>query len=97
MKVEITVSASDDIADSRRFYENQQRGLGAYFEASIMSEIRSLLIQAGVHEVHFDVYYRKIARRFPHAIFYRIEGEIVRVYAVLDTRRNPDMISDRLN
>jgi hypothetical protein len=97
MKVESTKSASDDIAVGRRFYEMLEAGLGSYFESSIMSDIRSLIVYAGIHEIHFEKYHRKVTRHFPYAIFYRVENDAIRVYAVLDTRRSPDLISDRLN
>ncbi len=97
MKIEITLSASDDITDGHQFYEMLEAGLGHYFESSIMSDIRSLQVYAGVHKIHFKKYHRKITRHFPYAILYRIEDEVIRVYAVLDTRSNPDLISDRLN
>ena len=97
MMIDMTESASDDIAESHLFYELQEAGLGYYFETSIMSDIRSLVVYAGVHEIHFNKYHRKIASHFPHAIFYRVESGVIRVYAILDTRRNPDLISERLN
>mgnify|MGYP003401672847 CR=1 FL=1 len=97
MKIVLTESASDDIAAGYLFYENQSPGLGGYFESSIFSDIRSLIIYAGVHEVHFDNYYRKIARRFPYAIYYTVEGDVIQVFAVIDTRRDPVYIEDRFD
>jgi plasmid stabilization system protein ParE len=40
--------------------------------------------------------HRLLAKRFPFAIYYRVEGDPVQVYAVLDCRRNPAWIRDRL-
>lgn len=97
MRIEITRSAADDIADGYLYYESQESGVGAYFEKSVMADIRSLQIYAGVHEIHFQHYHRMIASRFPFAIFYEVEGEVIRVFAVLDTRRDPEWISKRLN
>jgi plasmid stabilization system protein ParE len=37
-----------------------------------------------------------IARRFPYAIFYRIQGDTVEVFAILDGRRSPDWIGQQL-
>jgi len=96
MKIEITESASDDIADGHLFYEFQEAGLGYYFESAILTDIRSLNIYAGIHEIHFEKYHRMIANHFPYAIFYQVEADVVRIYAVLDTRRDPDWISERL-
>ncbi len=65
MKILISESASDDISEAYLFYEEQQIGLGTYFESFILAEIRSLFIYAGVHEIHFKRYFRKITDRFP--------------------------------
>ncbi|MFN0277902.1 MAG: type II toxin-antitoxin system RelE/ParE family toxin [Pyrinomonadaceae bacterium] len=97
MNVVITESASDDIAEGYLFYEEQYQGLGDYFEASILADIRSLVIYAGVHEIHFGIYYRKIASRFPPAIYYTVETDAIMVYAVADTRRDPAWFNSRLN
>ncbi len=95
MNIVITESASDDIAEGYLFYEEQYQGLGDYFESSILADIRSLVVYAGVHEIHFEIYYRKIASRFPHAIYYIVENEIIKVYAVADTRRDPTWVQKR--
>lgn len=71
--------------------------MGAYFEASIFADLKSLIIYAGVHEVHFGIYYRKISTKFPYAIYYTIETDLVRIHAVADTRRDPVLIEDRLS
>lgn len=97
MNIVVTESASDDIAEGYLFYEEQYRGLGDYFEASILADLRSLVIYAGVHEIHFGIYYRKIANRFPYAIYYTVENDVIQVYAVADTRRNPAWIQNRLS
>jgi hypothetical protein len=38
-------------------------------------------------------FHRALAKRFPFGIYYRVEGAIVRVYAVLDLRRDPGLDS----
>jgi hypothetical protein len=56
MKIVITGSASDDIAEGYLFYETRFLGLGSNFETSILADLRSLIINAGVHEIHFGIY-----------------------------------------
>ena len=97
MNIVITLSATEDIADGHLFYEEKETGLGYYFETSIFSDIRSLHVYAGVHEVWFGKYFRKICSTFPYAIFYTVEASEVRIHAILDLRRDPLWISDRLN
>lgn len=35
---------------------------------------------ARVHQVHFEKYFRSISNRFPFAIYYRIEDDLIKVY-----------------
>jgi hypothetical protein len=95
VKIEILDEAELDLADGFRFYEAQGYGLGDYFLNSLFSDIDSLHLYAGIHPVLFG-HHRLLSRRFPFAIYYHFFGEIVRVNAVLDCRRNPDFIDDRL-
>lgn len=95
MKVHILDEAEQDIIDGFRFYEAQQPELGEYFLDSIFSDIDSLQLYAGIHARHFG-YFRLLSQRFPFAVYYRISGRIVRVYAVLDCRRDPEMTRKRL-
>ena len=96
MKVKILASASRDLIDGYRFYEMQARGVGAYFLDSLYSDIDSLIISAGMHSIHFGKYHRLLSKRFPFAIYYRVEEGTVFVYAVLDCRRRPAWIRARL-
>lgn len=97
MTIVITGSAADDIAEAYLFYDEQYPGLGDYFEASIVADLRSLVLYAGIHEVHFNAYYRKIASRFPYVIYYTVEGDEIRIHAVADTRRDPARIRKRFS
>lgn len=95
MKIRLLSIAVDDIESGRHFYERQQAGLGDYFLDSLFSDIDSLLLYAGIHQKVFG-YYRTLSRRFPYAIYYRVEREEIQVWRVLDCRQNPASIAKRL-
>ena len=95
MRIEILAEAEQDLLDGFRFYERQSEGVGGYFVDSILTDIESLHLYAGIHVLQFG-YHRMLAKRFPFAIYYRAEKQVVRVYAVLDCRRDPAWIRDRL-
>ena len=95
MKVQILDEAMQDLVTGSRFYERQSDGLGDYFLDSLFADIDSLQIYVGIHEVSFG-YYRLLSKRFPFAVYYRVENEIAQVYAVVDCRRDPNWIRDRL-
>ena len=89
MQIEILDKAENDIAMGISFYESQSDGLGKYFLDSILSDIESLHIFAGIH-VDISGYYRLLAKRFPFSIYYKMRDDVVYVYAVLDCRQNPE-------
>ncbi len=95
MRVQILDEAQQDLVEGCRFYESQVEGLGDYFLDSLFSDIDSLQFYAGVHPVHFG-YNRLLSKRFPFAIYYRVENGMARVYAVLDCRREPSWTRTRL-
>lgn len=88
MTIRLLSLALDDLDAGRRFYERQQAGLGGYFLDSLYSDIESLLLYAGVHAKVLGCY-RALSRRFPYAIYYRLEGEEIQVWRVLDCRQRP--------
>jgi plasmid stabilization system protein ParE len=96
MKIKILSSAIEDLYEGRLFYEKQGEGLGEYFFDSLFSDIDSLVLYAGIHIKVFG-YYRLLSKRFPYAIYYKLEDETeVVVYRVLDLRRDPKMIKQSL-
>jgi plasmid stabilization system protein ParE len=95
MKIEILTSAYDDLKKGRIFYEAQTENLGDYFFDSLFSDIDSLILYAGIHQKIFG-YYRLLSRRFPYAIYYKIESENIVVWRVLDCRQKPEKTEKQL-
>jgi plasmid stabilization system protein ParE len=95
VRIDILPEARDDLLAGFQFYEQQARGLGRHFRESIFEDIDSLAVHGGVHAKVFG-YHRSLSKRFPFAIYYRIETNVVRVRAVLDCRRNPSWIRRRV-
>ena len=87
MKIRLLTSAYHDLAAGRDFYE--QQGVGGYFLDSLFADIDSLVLYAGIHRQVFG-FHRMLAKRFPYAIYYRVESpEVTVVCRVLDCRQNP--------
>jgi hypothetical protein len=95
MIVRVLDSAKEHLVDGFQFYEVQASGLGTYFLDSLFADIDSLALYGGIHAHSFG-FHRSIAKRFPFAIYYLLEGEEVKVHAVLDCRRRPSWIRRRL-
>ena len=78
MKISISEAARQDLIEGHRFYERQSTDLGDYFVDSILADIESLQLCAGIHVLHFG-YHRLLAKRFPFAVYYRVEHDTIRV------------------
>ncbi len=95
MKIEILDEAQQDLEEAGQFYENQQKGLGAYFLDSLIADIESLVLYAGIH-IKIDGYFRLLSKTFPYAIYYLINNNVVQVYAILDCRKEPGKTTKEL-
>ena len=96
MKLEILDRARDDLIEGYHFYEDMEAGLGDYFLACLYSVIEGLKGHAGIHPQPYRHYHRALSRRFPFAVFYKMDGSTVRVHAVVDCRRKPSWIRQHL-
>ncbi len=93
MKIKILSSAYNDISAGRDFYENLGNGLGDYFLDLLFSDIDSLVLNGGIHLKIYG-YYRLLSKRFPYAVYYKIDEECdgdksIIIWRVLDCRQNP--------
>ncbi len=62
--------------------------MGEYFLDSLASDIESLLVYRGFHR-KIRGYYCLLSKRFPYAIYYKIEQTEIKIFRVLDCRQNP--------
>jgi hypothetical protein len=96
MRIKILSSAIEDLYNGRLFYEKQGQGLGDYFFDSLFSDIDSLTLYGGIHPMYFG-FHRMLSKRFPFAIYYKIDDEaVIVVWRVLDLRSNPVKLQDKL-
>jgi plasmid stabilization system protein ParE len=88
VKISILPSALEDLHQGRLVYEKQGKQLGEYFFDTLFSDIDSLILFPEKHAKVFG-FHRLLSKRFPFAIYSKIERETVVVYRVLDQRQNP--------
>jgi plasmid stabilization system protein ParE len=95
VKIKILPSALEDLDRGRRFYARQGKSVGDYFLDSLFSDIDSLELYAGIHLKVFD-FHRLLAKRFPYAVYYKVDGDVCIVFRVLDCRQEPEKTTDAL-
>ena len=96
MLIDILDEAKDDIVNGGLFYRRQGgEFLKNYFVDSIFADIDTLAFSANMHPVRHGCY-RLLADKFPYSIYYRVEDDVVKVWRVLDNRRDPEWIERQL-
>jgi len=96
MRLEILDLARDDLIQGFHFYEEKENGLGNYFLVNLFADIESLKVFGGTHRKAYQNFHRALSKRFPFAIYYTLEGDTVRVRAVVDCRKRPSWIRHHL-
>ena len=95
MDIRLLDGAKEDLRNGWFFYERQAQGLGDRFLDAIEADVRQLPAYAGIH-LQVDGFHRMLIKRFPFALYYLIEEGSIDIYAVLDCRRDPSLIRERL-
>ncbi len=95
MQIEWTDDAKQDLKDAVNFFEKQQEGLGQYFLNSIDKDVTSRLSLGAIHTKKYK-FHRFFTTKFTFAIYYTVVNNVLWVAAILDCRRNPNWIKNKL-
>ena len=96
MKVEFFPAADQELTEATEHYEGQLQGLGSDFLLEV-ERLCAVLIELPSLGEKLDPTHRRIPlRRFPYALIFRRDGEIIRVVAVAHRRRKPGYWSPRV-
>jgi hypothetical protein len=97
VKLRFTTAAETDLAAALMFYETQAAGLGSKMLAGVNEACSNLLLFPGSGRAAFGNMKKTKIARFPFGIVYRVEAELIVVYAVVDLRRDPDQVRRELD
>lgn len=90
--------AREELIHAAEFYESQAAGLGEDFltEANRVVELVTATPELGAPYAEGEGIRRVLLQRFPFAIVYQIEPELILVVAVAHQRRRPGYWRDRI-
>jgi plasmid stabilization system protein ParE len=89
MRVEFLPVAELELMEAAAHYEAQLQGLGNQFITEVV-RITGMLVELPSLGEKLDLLHRRIPlRRFPYALIFRLDNELVRVVAVAHRRRKP--------
>jgi toxin ParE1/3/4 len=87
--------AKGDLLEALAWYERQRPGLGADLRDEIDVALASIRDHPELYGRVDERVRRAPLRRFPYGVFYVVQGDTVRVIAVLHHARDPAVWRDR--
>lgn len=96
MRLKYHPEARAEVVEAARYYEEEVAGLGARFLNDWDRAIEVILESPMRWPVVEDEIRRYTMARFPYAIYYRLEGESLRILVAKHHSRHPDYWRDRL-
>jgi plasmid stabilization system protein ParE len=92
----VAPEAEQDLVEAYGWYEGQRVGLGEEFLSCIDACIENVRRFPATNALIHENYRRALPRRFPYAVFYEYVGDVVTVYCVFHTSRDPEKWVKRL-
>ncbi len=89
LRVYLRPEAETDIREAAAWYEKQRKGLGAEFLDEILAICEIISTNPGLYPLVHRHTRRAVIHRFPFGIYYRTEGEVIVVVAVMHGSRHP--------
>jgi len=89
VKVRFRTEAASDVASARDWYDEQRVGLGDDFLRSLEQVIELISELPEAFPEIAAGHRRALLGRFPYALYYRLDDQVLYVIACLHTRRRP--------
>ena len=93
-ELRLVPEVEDDVRSAQTWYEQRASGLGDRFVDEFLDGIASIAENPWLFEVFEEEVRRRLFHRFPFAIYYSIQSETTKVWAVFHTARDPERIAD---
>jgi plasmid stabilization system protein ParE len=89
LPVVFLAAAADEFRVAYRWYERQRPGLGDELFVEVSNAIRQIAEAPTLHAILYRDLRRVLTRRFPYAVYYRVEANRIVIVAVFHGSRNP--------
>jgi plasmid stabilization system protein ParE len=86
-----------DVEDVLAWYEQERPGLGSRFLAEIRAAYARILDGPFKYQVLRSGVRHALLRVFPYSLFFVVDGDVIRVFAVLHARRSPSEWQRRID
>lgn len=87
--------AEEDIRDAAQWYEGERVGLGREFTRAVRALLATVAREPERYPRARAEVRRALLRRFPYAVYFVVEPEVVVVLACVHVRRDPQVWQSR--
>jgi len=96
MQLAFSIMAQQELVEAKRYYNQQQMGLGRQFQREAELAAQRILAHPLAWQMERPPFRRFLLDRFPYKMLYIVEDDRVLVIAVAHQHRQPDYWVDRL-
>ena len=90
MRIRFRREAVEDVEAARAWYDERAEGLGLLFVQALERTVQLIAEFPEAPPEITEGYRRALVMRFPYALYYRVDRDVVDVIACLHTSRSPD-------
>ena len=92
-KIHLEPEAIEDIRENRKWYNEQQKGLGMLFYNSVISQIDKIEYNPLAYPIRYENVITVSLDKFPYLIHYYIDiqRKKIVILGILHTSRNPEI------
>lgn len=88
--------AEQEMLEAALYYQNQASGLGSDYLSAVERAIQAIEESPYTWPILEGEFRRRLVRRFPFGVLYRIEPDIIIIVAVAHLRKKPGYWKSRL-
>lgn len=88
--------AEEEMLHAAGYYDNQTAGLGSRFLSEVRHTVKRISENPKSGQIIRGAFRRRLVRRFPFGILYRIDPEEIVIVAVMHLLRHPSYWADRI-
>jgi plasmid stabilization system protein ParE len=96
MRIVYHPEAEAELIESARFYDRRVPGLGRRFLLDVDTSIEKIVESPTKWRVVEGEIRRFLMKKFPFSIYYRVEGEVIRILVFKHHSRHPDYGKHRM-
>ncbi|MEI8140761.1 MAG: type II toxin-antitoxin system RelE/ParE family toxin [bacterium] len=97
MRVAYAREVADDLAGARTWYESRAPGLGEDFLRMAYATISELGEFPYSNGTVYNSFRRALLRRFPYSVYYFVSHDVITVYGVFHSSKDPQVIRQLLD